>query len=144
MGYLICLGGCPLVWKSQLISTIVLSTQESEYFGLSACMKEMIPVRRLLVEVADMLRLSPELTPTISSRVFEDNAACLQLANQQRLTSRNRYFMTKLHWFWSHTKSRGGDFDIQKIATDLQDSDYMTKIQPRAVFEENWKRVQGW
>ena len=117
---------------------------KSEYYSLSTCMREMIPVRRLLVEVADMLSLSPDLKSTISSRVFEDNAACLQLANQQRLSNRNRYFMTKLHWFWSHTKSKGGDFDIQKIATDLQDSDYMTKSQPRAVFEENRKRVQGW
>ena len=33
--YIITLGGCPLVWKSQLQSTIALSTQEGEYCTLS-------------------------------------------------------------------------------------------------------------
>ena len=50
-GYIITLGGCPLVWKSQLQLTMALSTQEGEYCALSQAMHTLIPICTILIEI---------------------------------------------------------------------------------------------
>ena len=50
--------------------------------------------------------------------------------------------LAKWHWFWDEYNK--GEFTIVKCPTDAQLSDYLTKAQPRAVFENNRKAVQGW
>ena len=47
-GYIILYYGCPLIWKSQLQTKIVLSSTESEYTGLSYALHEAIPLLSLL------------------------------------------------------------------------------------------------
>jgi hypothetical protein len=44
-GIIIFLAGCPLIWKSQIQSSIALSTFHSEYAGLSHSMRILIPLR---------------------------------------------------------------------------------------------------
>lgn len=141
-GFVIKLGGCPLLWKSQLQKEISLSTQMAEYQGLSHSLRILLPIRRLLIEVATALELPSQIQATIHAEVFEDNAACLSLATDQRITSRTKYFLVKWHFFWSHVRS--GDIKISKIDTKLQDADYQTKGLPRQPFETNRHRVQGW
>jgi hypothetical protein len=141
-GFIIKLGGCPLLWKSQLQKEISLSTQMAEYQALSHSMRTLLPLRRLLIEVATALELPSQIQATIHAEVFEDNSACLSLATNQRLTSRTKYFLVKWHFFWSHVRS--GDIKISKIDTKKQDADYQTKGLPREPFEGNRLRVQGW
>ena len=51
--YIITLGGCPLVWKSQLQLTITLSTQKGEqYCDLSQAMHTLIPIRAISIEIS--------------------------------------------------------------------------------------------
>ena len=42
MGFLICLGSCPLIWKSQLMTQIALSMQESECGMLSHVLVQLL------------------------------------------------------------------------------------------------------
>jgi Reverse transcriptase (RNA-dependent DNA polymerase). len=56
-GYIIKVAGCPLVWKSQLMQSICLSTAESEYYSLSLLMRAMIPIRALLFEMISKLNI---------------------------------------------------------------------------------------
>jgi len=51
-GYIILLGGFPLVWKSQLQTEISLSTLESEYSALSQSMRTLLPLRQTLLGTA--------------------------------------------------------------------------------------------
>ena len=148
MGYIIKLGDCPLVWKSQLISEITLSTAESEYASLSSCMRVLIPVRRLLAELVEGIRINLPTTSSISARVFEDNNSALQLAVNQRITNRTRHYQVKWHHFWSSVKPTQGDGPpeilVLRVDTDLQDADFLTKGLTKDVFEANRKRVMGW
>ena len=48
-GYVFRLGGSLSVWKSKLQMLVALSTVEAEYAALSACMRELIPLRSLLM-----------------------------------------------------------------------------------------------
>jgi hypothetical protein len=142
MGYIIKLGGCPLVWKSQLITSICLATCEAEYYALSQCLRVLIPIRRTLEELAEKLGLNQEFKSTISSRAFGDNSACMTIARDHRLTSRTRYYHVNAHHFWQAVDE--GIVVPEKIETTLMDADYFTKGMPREGFENNRKRVQGW
>ena len=105
-GIIIFLAGCPLIWKSQIQSSIALSTFHSKHVGLSHSMRILIPLRELLLEAVKRLGLSPAIASVIHRRVHEDNASALLLANSQHLSNRNKYLTVKLHHFWSPSERR--------------------------------------
>ena len=76
-GYIITLGGCPILWKSQLQTEISLSTLEAEYSALSASLRTVLPLKSMLTEVVHALNLPPQFKSTIRCRVFEiGRASC--------------------------------------------------------------------
>ena len=142
-GYIISLCNCPLVWKSQLQSSIALSTQEAEYTALSQSARVLLPIRDICQEVLSMLNINSDLQgPRIRCLAFEDNRGALSLANSHRLTSRTKYYHVNLHWFWDHVLC--GDFEVLNISSDAQNADFLTKPLPFKVYVANRKRVQGW
>ena len=142
MGYLIRLGNCLLVWKSQLISSVCLATAEAEYYALSHSLRILLPIRRTLEDLVEKLQVPFDLRATIRTTAHEDNSAALILARDHRLTSRTRYYHSQFHHFWQHVDA--GTVKIAPIESALMDADYFTKPMPRAGFELNRKRVQGW
>ena len=136
------LGGCPILWKSQLQTEISLLTLESEYSALSASMQTLLPLRSLLGEIVKELKQPPDFKSTINCRVFEDNNGALLLATKQRITNRTKYFMFKWNFFWHHVTN--GDVQVLKIATTDQLADYLTKGLNRKTFERIRKLAQGW
>ena len=64
-GYILLLGGFPLIWKSQLQSKIALSTLEAEYSALSSASRALIPICELLFEIARTVTLPKSLVTTI-------------------------------------------------------------------------------
>ena len=101
-GYILKLAGCPLVWKSQLQSTIALSTAESEYCALSSAMRTLIPIRLLVCEMVDKIALPPSLKSTDTffiATVYSDNTSAVTLTTEQRLTSRTRHYHVRFHHF---------------------------------------------
>jgi len=92
--YIIKLSGCPLIWKSQLMPTICLSTAESEYYALSQSMRFLLPIRSMLIERIKNMSFPSQLqvfNNNISTTSHEDNTDALTLANNQRITSRTRH-----------------------------------------------------
>ena len=141
-GYIIFFGNIPLVWRSFLQSDIALSTLESEYTSLSHSIRTLIPIRSLVLELANALEVPDSINTTVRSAVFEDNSAAVLLANNHRITSRTRYFHVKWHFFWEYVSR--GDVTVEYISTNLQRADYMTKMNPCFVFERIRKMNQGW
>ena len=131
-----------MIVKSQLISSICLATAEAEYYSLSHCLRALLPIRRVLEEIADKVNVPLDLRSTISSTCWEDNSAALTLARDHRLTNRTRYYHTQAHHFWQHVDD--GTFVPVACETSLMDADYTTKAMPREGFEANRLRVQGW
>ena len=149
-GYIILVGGCYLVAKSRLQSTIALSTSESEYYALSQAMRTVLPLRELLSEIIQSIDVPSHLqisASSISSTVFEDNSSALNLAVNQHVTSRTRHYAVKYHFFWSHVKTDSnpeGEICIEKIGTDKQQADYATKGMPKDGFVNCRQLNQGW
>ena len=146
-GYVIKLSGCPLTWRSQLQTSITCSTLEAEYNALSSALRALLPLKRMLIEATAETELDSPIQSTISAQAFEDNQGAFYLANNQRITSRTRWYLNKWHWFWQYVNKDGvgpDKFAVHKIDTELQDADYMTKALAPEVFEANRFRVQGW
>jgi len=142
-GYILTLGGVPLTWKSKLLEVIVISTLEAEYHALSIAMREVLSVKHLVEELTEKLGLS-QMVSVISSTVFEDNQGALILATQQRITNRTKYFHVKWHHFWSHVGESPPDVAVNKVSSENQRADYLTKPLPREPLQNNRHKVQGW
>jgi hypothetical protein len=61
LGYVITLGGVPLVWKSQLIQEICLSTTFAEYNSLSQALHVILPIHSLILELVKLLSVPQEI-----------------------------------------------------------------------------------
>jgi hypothetical protein len=146
-GYILILGGFPLIWKSTLQTKIALSTLESEYSALSAATRALIPIRELLFEISHTIALPKTLTTTIKSTVFEDNQGAFLLATTQRISARTRYFTVEFHHFWDYVKMEDDNqrkIFLVKIGTDYQGADFLTKGLPKIIFQRNRLLILGW
>jgi hypothetical protein len=144
-GYIIKLGACPLIWKSQLIPTICLSTAESEYYALSQSMRALLPIQRILEEFmlqVDIPQSLRDVSHHVHATVHEDNTSALSLATEQRITSRTRHYHCRWHFFWQAVQD--SSVEVIYCNTTEQQSDYMTKALCWATFIANRRMVQGW
>ena len=75
-----------------------VSTMEAEYIALSMCMRELIPLRRLLKELQGVFHFESCVTRTALT-VFEDNTGALTLVNAPKLTPRSKHIAIPYHFF---------------------------------------------
>ena len=142
-GYVIMLNDCPVVWKSCLLDSICTSTMMAEYYSLSLAMREVLPLRNLVCEVANALKINDMCTSTFMCTAHEDNAACETLANLEpgRVTPRSKFYDVKVHWFRSMLSDK---IVVQRVDTKMQIADIYTKPLPREDFERLRKMLSGW
>ncbi len=143
MGYIIYLADFPLLWKSKLISVICLSTSEAEYAALSAMLRELIPVHRVILEVMKHLKLNGQ-TPAIVTTIHQDNDATRLLATNQHITNRTKHFLVRWHHFWSFLEENKDNVKVVRCDTTKMRADYLTKGLVRVPFENNRRGSQGW
>ena len=141
-GYLITIGGCPLTWCSKLQTEIALSTMEAKYIALSQSMRELLPIREIVKEMALGLKFTKVFEVRTYSKIFEDNNGALILASSPRMTPRSKHIAVKYHFFRSHVVS--GAIRILRINTEEQKADIFTKGLVRAVFEKIRFLLMGW
>jgi Reverse transcriptase (RNA-dependent DNA polymerase) len=143
-GYVILMGGCPLVWASKLQSIIALSTTEAEYVALSQSMRQLLPMKQLVKEMSTHLDLHKEFAIRTMSTVFEDNNGALLLAQgiAPKMTPRSKHIAIIYHW-WRYHVERGAT-EVVKIDTKIQQADILTKGLPRPQFEELRLLLMGW
>ena len=137
------LGGCPIQWNSKLQTEIALSTTEAEYIALSQAMRELIPLRRLLLEIITAMKLSGVTDSLIKSTVFEDNNGAIAMATAMKMTPRTKHIAVKYHFFKSHVDV-GTGISLSKIDTNLQKADIFTKGLAPQKFVEIRKLLCGW
>ena len=142
-GFIITLGGAPVLWASKLQTEIATSTCEAEYIALSTGMRSLLPARNILEEVITTLQLSSDPLTQIST-VWEDNEAALILATTDppKISSRTKHFNVKYHWFRSHLEK--GKVECKKIDTSEQWADILTKPLDTVKFRTLRKKIMGW
>ena len=117
--------GVPLIWKSQLILEICLSTLHAEYVGSTNTFRALLPIQNLIIDTLTQL-LDMYLTkkPKIICCVFVDNQeAYLLVTNQQLLVRTKYYFCVKYHFFWQFVyqpeRNPDGWLMVEKYNTEL-------------------------
>ena len=142
-GFVICIANCPVIWSSKLQTDIATSTMEAEYNGLSLCMRDLIPFKRLFQAVAGGIGLEPDIVTSFKTTVWEDNNGALILANMEpgRMTPRSKHYAVKYHWFCSYISPT---LQVKKIDTNLQKADIFTKGLRSEKFRAIRKLLCGW
>jgi hypothetical protein len=142
-GFALTLFGCPIIWSSKLQSEITLSSTAAEYVAFSMAMRELLPMRALLKELALKLKLNLVTKSLVRSTVFEDNQGCLSMVNVPKMSTRNKYLSLKYHFFRSHIGESKGVV-AKHIRTTEQKADIFTKGLPPEQFQIIRKLLIGW
>jgi hypothetical protein len=142
-GYIISLNNCPLVWSSKLQDSIALSTMMAEYYALSTAMRDVLPLRNLIMTVAKAMGIPEEHLSTFKVTCWEDNESARILANLDpgRNTPRSKFYDVKVHWFRSHLSDQ---VRVERIETKEQLADIFTKPLPVETFQYLRKKILGW
>ena len=153
-GYIMSVGGCYILCKSQLQSTIALSTSEAEYGALSQAMRALIPIRETLLEMIKTVEMvdaqmkrpfgDKETLCSFPTVVHEDNTSALNLAVNQKVTSRTKHWCIKFHFFWSYVNDTTKNTTVVQVDTKEQRADYLTKGLVVLLFVNCRKLNQGW
>ena len=100
---------------------------EAEYIALSMAMKELLPLKELIIKVCGESGLNVNDITKIHSTIWEDNAGCVILANMElpRMTPRSKHYAVKYHWF--RDKLAPNNMQVKKIEGELQIADIFTK-----------------
>jgi hypothetical protein len=144
-GFSLTLFGCPIIWSSKLQTDITLSSTAAEYVAFSMAMRELIPMRALLQEIAERMDLPILQESLVLSTAFEDNQSCLSCINVPKMSTRNKYLALKYHFFRSFIGQSDGKGIVAKyIPTTLQRADILTKGLPEKQFRIIRKLLMGW
>jgi hypothetical protein len=162
-GYFLTFGGCPLLWGSKLQTETALSTMEAEYIALSQSMRELIPIREIILEMQKIVfggrtvlvcrshskiyekngtKKDDEQNKLPISTVYEDNNACLKFATAPKMSPRTKHIAVKYHFF----REKVVKLEIQVIRIDSAENaaDAFTKGLPEATFQKLRKKLMGW
>ena len=140
-GYVLMYKGCPILWKSQLQTTIAMSTTEVEYIGLSSAIRSCIPVMRLVHEISTKIDTVQD-PPKVICTVHEDNTSAIRMAESPKVTIRTKHLSTKYHHFKKYVKEN--TIVIRHISTHDQLADIFTKPLPEGTFLNLRSRLLGW
>ena len=140
-GYVIRLSGSQLVWKSKLQTLVAMSKMEAEYVALSACMRELIPLCCLLMELQGVF-LYKSSVARMACTVFEDNQGAIALAKVPTITPCPKHIAILYHFFRENIQRE--EIDVLHVVTD----DHLVKILAKGLvqvkFETLRKMPMGW
>ena len=142
-GFVLTLFNCPVLWSSKLQTDICLSSTAAEYVAFSMGMRELLPMRELVKEVANVLGLHDIKDSLVRSTVFEDNQGCLSLVNVPRMSPRNKYLALKYHFFRNHIGEKKGII-AKYIRSAEQKADIFTKGLTGEAFSHIRLLLMGW
>lgn len=125
-GYVIRVFGSTVSWASRKQSTVSLSSTEAEYIALCHAACEIIWLQQFLIEIGMSL-----VFPTL---VFEDNQACIRIAEEPREHKRMKHIDTKYNFI--RERIQEGKIQMEYVSTANQLADIMTKGLPSGAFEK--------
>jgi hypothetical protein len=126
VGYFLTFANCPLVWSSKLAAPFCFSSTEAEYGSLSVALRQVIPIRDLLIEMKAQDIINKEFAPKAFCKAFEDNAAgALEMARMPLMRPHTKHINCLYHHFRSHVAH--GMITFHAISTEDQTANLWTK-----------------
>jgi hypothetical protein len=143
-GFVISYAGVPVLWKSALQSEISLSTTEAEFIGLSVSLRTAIPIVNIVQEMLELGFPVNTSSRTIHCTIFEDNSGALEIARVPKARPRTKHMNNKYFHFMEYTTREEAPYHFEKIATEDQPADILTKPLAEALHEKHRRTIQGW
>jgi Reverse transcriptase (RNA-dependent DNA polymerase) len=132
-GFVVFLNGTAVMWKSRAQSLITRSTAEAEYVSASACVHEIIYLRRFLEALG-----FPQTGPTA---LLEDSTACIAICENTAHRERTKHI--NLHKYFARQHVADGTVRLVHCPTSEQRADLFTKALPKATVKEHTKVIMG-
>ena len=123
-GYIIKFVNFPIVCVSKIQIKIALSITEAEYISLSQIMRDLIPLRHIMLEVSSVFGMKFDSCNSCTT-TFKDNKGEIELAKEPKYRPRTKHLSIKWHHFREHIK-RGTSKTVY-VETNEQQADIMTK-----------------
>ena len=132
-GFVFCLNGGAVSWKSSKQETVVDSMIEAEYIAASEAAKEAIWIRKFVSELG--------VIPSASSPVdfYCDNSGAIAQAEEPRSHQKFKHILRRYHLI--HEIIDRGYVNICKVHTDLNIADPLTKPLPQPKHEAHTKAM---
>ena len=124
-GYITTFAGGAVSWQSKLQKCVALSTTEAEYIAATEACKEMLWMKNFIQE------LGIEQEKYI---LLCDNQSTIHLAKNPTLHSRSKHIDIRHHWIREVLEEKL--LHLDKVHTDENWSDMMTKVLPIKKFED--------
>ena len=124
-GYMMTFAGGAVSWQSKLQKCVALSTTEAEYIAATEATKELLWMKNFLQELGSKQE---------SFILYCDNQSAIHLAKNPAYHSRTKHIDVRYHWIRDKLESKL--LQLEKIHTDENGSDMMTKILPILKFEK--------
>ncbi|KAK8696520.1 hypothetical protein V6N13_001654 [Hibiscus sabdariffa] len=118
-GFVFCLNGGAVSWKSSKQDTVADSTTEAEYIAASEAAKEAVWIKKFITELG--------VIPSISDAVdlYCDNNGAIAQAKEPRSHQRSKHILRRFHLIREIIDR--GDVEICKVNTDDNIADPLTK-----------------
>lgn len=123
LGFVFCLNGSAVSWRSSLQSVVALSTTEAEYMAMTEAIKESIWLRGIIKEFGIKQK---------SVTVHCDSQSALHLIKHQVYHERSKHIDVKYHFVRDIIDK--GLVKVVKIGTEEHPADMLTKALPTAKF----------
>ena len=126
-GYIFCLNGGAVSWKSSKQDTVADSTTEAEYLAASEAAKEAVWIKKFITELG--------VIPSISEPValYCDNNGAIAQAKEPRSHQKSKHIERRYHLIRDIVNR--GDVKISRVPTDENVADPLTKPLPRPKHE---------
>ena len=119
-GYVFCINGAAISWKSQKQPVVALSTTESEYISLCKGVQEAVWLKRLLAELGHEQKGGVPM--------FVDNQSAIALAQNACLHGRTKHMQVR--WHFIREMVEAGEVALRWCPTLQQAVDVLTKPLP--------------
>ena len=114
---MITFGGGAISWQSIFQKCITLSTTEAEYIAITEGAKELLWMKEFIKD------LDFEQSRFV---LFCDNQSAIYLTKHSTFHSKSKHISRKYHWIRMALEEKL--FEVQKIQTDENPSDILTKV----------------
>ena len=132
-GYVFCINGVAVSWKSSKQDTVADSVTEAEYITASEAAKEAVWIRKFVFE----LGVVPSALCPLD--LYYDNMGAIAQAKEPRSHQKSKHILKRYHLIREIVDK--GDVKICKVHTDLNVADPLTKPLPQSKFEAHMKAM---
>ncbi|WVZ83807.1 LOW QUALITY PROTEIN: hypothetical protein U9M48_030907 [Paspalum notatum var. saurae] len=127
VGFVFCLNGGAVSWKSSKQDTVADSATEAEYIAASEAAKEAVWIRKFVSELGVVPSASCPLD------LYCDNMGAIAQAKEPRSHQKSKHILREI--------IDRGDVKICKVHTDLNVADPLKKPLPQSKFEAHTKAM---